>query len=247
MGATFKEKGPREVTRGFKALIIARGVWLEEKLSLQEKVFLAEIDSLDSDDMGCYANNSYFAKFFGISTRRVQQILHTLAKKGLISLEVNKAQGNARTIKILTKQVSLDPYERSCAPSRNILRGPHEIHFASHNKEENVFNNINIREYNTQEHISFSFETGSFEKITPKQIQIWSEAYPAVDIELAIKQAAQWLLSNPKKAKSNYRRFLTNWFARQQERGGTKGGIPNVRKYRDNTTYQQHDPAAIEL
>jgi len=32
----------------------------------------------------------------------------------------------------------------------------------------------------------------------------------------------EWLLSNPKKRKKNYRRFITNWLTRSQEKGGTK-------------------------
>ena len=115
--------------------------------------------------------------------------------------------------------------------------------------EENTFKNTEIKEKNTKEKVSFSFETGKFENITPEEIQDWSQAYPAVNIELTIRQAAQWLLANPTKAKSNYRRFLTNWFARCQERGGTSGtrGVFYGRKYRQNTTYEQRDPKAIEL
>ena len=32
----------------------------------------------------------------------------------------------------------------------------------------------------------------------------------------------EWLLSNPSKRKGNYRRFITNWLSRSQERGGSK-------------------------
>lgn len=40
---------------------------------------------------------------------------------------------------------------------------------------------------------------------------IWQEAYPGIDIEGEIKKAKAWLLSNPKKAKSDFRRFINNW------------------------------------
>ena len=75
---------------------------------------------------------------------------------------------------------------------------------------------------NKKEKIYFSLEIRQFENIQPQDIPFWTEAYPAVDIGLSIKQAAQWLVSNPTKLKKNYRRFLTNWFARTQERGGNK-------------------------
>lgn len=81
-----------------------------------------------------------------------------------------------------------------------------------------------IKENNIKEKITFSFQSGGFENITSEDILAWSEAYPAVDVQLAIKQAAQWLISNPSKRKKNYRRFLTHWFARTQEKGGNKHG-----------------------
>ena len=68
--------------------------------------------------------------------------------------------------------------------------------------------------------IEFSYETGKFTGITKKDITDWAEAYPAVNIEITIKAMAQWLISNPSKRKKKVRRFMTNWFARSQEKGG---------------------------
>ncbi|HEG43274.1 MAG TPA: hypothetical protein ENH94_04410 [Phycisphaerales bacterium] len=79
----------------------------------------------------------------------------------------------------------------------------------------------------------FLLQEGKFKNITPEDLTQWSEAYPAVDIQLSIKQAAQWLVSNPTKLKKNYRRFLTNWFMRTQENGGNKEGGKNGRTKKD--------------
>jgi len=70
--------------------------------------------------------------------------------------------------------------------------------------------------------ISFSFESREFQNIQPSDVGLWASAFPAVDIPLAIKQAAAWLIANPTKRKSNYSRFLTTWFSKEQERGGNK-------------------------
>ena len=32
----------------------------------------------------------------------------------------------------------------------------------------------------------------------------------------------EWLLANPSKKKKNYRRFITNWLTRTQDKGGSK-------------------------
>lgn len=73
-----------ETKRGFKGVWIPKEIWLSPKLSLQEKVFLVEIESLDNED-GCFASNAHFAKFFGLSKGRVSQVITELEKKELIT------------------------------------------------------------------------------------------------------------------------------------------------------------------
>ena len=76
--------------RNFKGIWIPKEIWLNEELTLQEKVMLVEIDSLDNEETGCYASNSYFAKFFKLSNARVTQIINSLVSKGFISTNYQK-------------------------------------------------------------------------------------------------------------------------------------------------------------
>jgi len=69
--------------------------------------------------------------------------------------------------------------------------------------------------------INFNFFLEKWENITDQDRERWAEAYPACDIKLEILAMAEWLLSNPKKKKSNYRRFVTNWLSRKQDKGGS--------------------------
>jgi hypothetical protein len=63
-----------------------------------------------------------------------------------------------------------------------------------------------------------------WEGITVEDKKGWREAYPACNIELELKRMIEWIISNPEKGKkSNWRRFITGWLMRQQDRGGTKG------------------------
>jgi hypothetical protein len=90
--------------RNFKGVWIPKEIWLSKNLSLQEKVFLVEIDSLDQGDRGCYAGNEYFSKFFGLSLNRCSSIISSLHKKNFISLYVNKESGKSiRTIVSLAR------------------------------------------------------------------------------------------------------------------------------------------------
>jgi len=70
--------------------------------------------------------------------------------------------------------------------------------------------------------IYFDFKKRKFFNITIEDKAGWLEAYPAVDIDHELNGMREWLLSNPSKKKKNYRRFITNWLTRAQEKGGSK-------------------------
>lgn len=71
------------MSRGFKGIWIPKEIWESKEMSMQEKVFLAEIHSLDNEN-GCIASNAYFAEFFGLSKSSVSRVVSSLSKKGLI-------------------------------------------------------------------------------------------------------------------------------------------------------------------
>ena len=73
--------------RQFKGIWIPSEIWLTEELSLQEKVVLVEIDSLEDEEKGCYASNKYFATFFKLSPGRISQILSNLVDKDYIDIK----------------------------------------------------------------------------------------------------------------------------------------------------------------
>lgn len=87
--------------REFKGIWIPKEIWLSE-LTLSEKVFLAEIDSLSSNKKDCFASNAYFAKFFQMSKARCSQVIGSLEKKGLIeiTLKMKDRQVVERRIKL---------------------------------------------------------------------------------------------------------------------------------------------------
>lgn len=67
-------------------------------------------------------------------------------------------------------------------------------------------------------------ETWAYEGVTDQDFESWAEAYPAVDLKSEIRRSIEWVRSNPAKGKKNqWRKFITGWLGRCQERGGTKG------------------------
>jgi len=67
--------------------------------------------------------------------------------------------------------------------------------------------------------------------ITDKDKEAWKKAYPACDVELELLKMIEWIKANPAKGKkSNYRRFITGWLSRQQDKGGSFRGQPGQQK-----------------
>lgn len=74
-------------TRDFKGVWIPKEVWLNPNLTFLEKGILAEIDSLSSEDKGCFASNEYLADFCGCSVTKVSLAISKLVDLGYIYLE----------------------------------------------------------------------------------------------------------------------------------------------------------------
>jgi len=93
--------------------------------------------------------------------------------------------------------------------------------------------------------IIFDFHEGKFINISEEQKTRWKIAYPACNVDLCILQAAEWLISNPSKSKSDYLKFLTNWLKREQDHGGTKG-IPITEKKLDPAEFMRRHEADLK-
>jgi len=93
-----------EKTRNFQGLWISKILWFNQELSIQEKMFLVEINSLDNEKY-CYASNSYFSEFFQLSCNRCSEIIKGLEKKELIKITYirEKKAIKSRTIEVLEK------------------------------------------------------------------------------------------------------------------------------------------------
>lgn len=85
--------------RDFKGVWIPSEVWLDEDLKKMEMLLYVEIDSLSSDKKGCYASNQHFAKFLGISTSRVSQLIKKLVEKKYITFQLFYKKGTKRVVR----------------------------------------------------------------------------------------------------------------------------------------------------
>ena len=83
--------------RGFKGIWIPKEIWFDERLNALDKVILAEIDSLDNSDDGCYASNEHIADFCQCTARKVSAAITKLKDLGYIYIKA--FDGRKRVIK----------------------------------------------------------------------------------------------------------------------------------------------------
>lgn len=159
--------------RGFKGIWIPKEIWLNKELSAIEKILLAEIDSLDNGS-GCYASNEYFAKFFDLSVRRIQQCLKHLTEMGYISISTDA----------ITKQ-------RYIKVNNHFI--PCEENFVEETKETSpIYNSINNKENINNTNVLFMPHETTTKKTT-KKAKVFSECLSLVYSKFDDDDLIQWL------------------------------------------------------
>jgi len=137
--------------RDFKGIWIPKIIWLNKDLSIMEKLFLVEIDSLDNEN-GCFASNAHFSEMFDISKGRCTQIIKSLESKGFVKIQLIRDQKviSKRLVRVVNKLNTL--VNKLNTPSENIKQGYLE------NDEGSNTNTNNTNTNNTKEDIgAFAF------------------------------------------------------------------------------------------
>ena len=186
----------KKENRAFKGVWIPAEIWLSKNLSITEKVFLAEINSLDNKD-GCFASNQYFSDFFELSSTRCSHIITSLKKKGFISRKVIFEDGTKvvkkRILRIIDKSypladMTIPPCENDYNPLADMTIPPCENDQYNNTKSNNIKSN-NIKE---KKDFSFSDEDTNISK-TPlrkkrQSSQIKKQDYVQEQKQTFIKQ-----------------------------------------------------------
>jgi DnaD/phage-associated family protein len=97
--------------RPFKGIWIPAEIWLDEKLTVTEKVLYAEIDSFCSKGRECFCSNAHFAKVLQVSERQVRRLLCSLEEKGFIGRRVVYKEGSKEVDKRYLKAVPPKPFD----------------------------------------------------------------------------------------------------------------------------------------
>ena len=185
--------------RGFKGIWIPREIWLSKELTINEKVLLAEIDSLDNDE-GCFASNDYFATFLGLSKERTRKIIASLKDKGYISIELIYKEGtkevDKRIIRVIKGYGQIQPYGQN--QPGGMGKNDQDIS-KSYNKKNNT-NKEPRHKYGEYKNIL----------LTDKELEKLISDYGKPIIDEYIQKMDEWIELNGKRYK-NYNLALRKW------------------------------------
>ena len=117
-----------ETNRDFKGVWIPKEIWLDKRLNALDKIILAEIDSLDNDESGCFASNKYIAEFCGCSETKVSTAVSKLIELGYLSAA--GFDGRQRKLKSCLSNFERQGFKNCKADFQNL-------------KDINIDNNIN--------------------------------------------------------------------------------------------------------
>lgn len=144
-----------ERNRDFKGVWIPRSIWLNDNLTMLEKVILVEVDSLDNAEH-CTAGNEYLSQFCQCSESKVSGAIKKLQDLGYI--EVIAFDGRHRRIRSCLLESTKQPPKKYEADSEKVKA----INIAS-NLASNlaIYNDETSSSYNpsTSKEENFSEET----------------------------------------------------------------------------------------
>ena len=132
--------GDKNLKRKVKGIWIPIEIWETKELTLQQKVFLAEIDSLSNNESGCWASNAWFAQQFGISQDRASRVISSLVALGLISLTLRYKENSKEVIRRTLKILGPLPVETPIPPGGNAGTPP------GGNAEDRIYKKDNTKE-----------------------------------------------------------------------------------------------------
>ena len=76
-----------------------------------------------------------------------------------------------------------------------------------------------------------------YDNIPQNLLDMWSKAYPNVDIKVENEKARVWLLSNTNKAKKDFKGFTNRWLGKACQNGGS---IPVVMEHKVEKQIKEH-------
>lgn len=139
-----------EINRDFKGIWIPKEIWLDKRLNALDKIILAEIDSLDNDENGCFASNKYIAEFCGCSETKVSTAISKLIDFGYLSAV--SFDGRQRKLKSCLSNFERQGFRNCKAAFQNLkdINIDNNIDNISSKSDDNTDGQLSLTEDNSE-------------------------------------------------------------------------------------------------
>lgn len=210
--------------------MVYQNVTRNKNISAAAKGLYAYLSSFCGVEDECYPSVETITKEMSMGKDTFYRHINALVAAGVV--EKRQAEGDGgkfgRTVYRLTHEVVISDFP---FPQNEDTDRPETVP-----KETNI-NNTNINNINNNNSIigadlekTFSDQSGILLPLNDKttynvplsKINLWTNAYPAVDVRQELLKMTSWLDSNPqrKKTRRGVERFIVNWLSKEQDKGG---------------------------
>lgn len=148
------------MNRDFKGVWIPKEIWLNEELTLLEKIIFVEIDSLDNENH-CVAGNEYFATFCNCSESKVTKAIKKL--KELNMIEELSFDGRHRKLRVVKS--TMQSSKKYDAESQKV-------------RTNNIDNNTDNKKVLSKDNTTKNFQFG---KQKPKKESLYTKCVSLID------------------------------------------------------------------
>lgn len=165
--------------RDFKGVWIPKEIWLNEQLTLIEKIIFVEIDSLDNEEH-CTAGNDYLANFCGCSERKVTEAIKKLCDLGYI--EIVSFNGRLRKIRVVKNAMESSKICESGSQnlqSNNIYNNT--VNKKSFSKEKEEVSDYDSHMYSPEEMKKEFLGSSRRNSTRPKKQSLYSKCVAEID------------------------------------------------------------------
>ena len=182
----------------------------------------------------CHLQHWSKYKFTEREYRTAKQIL--LMRKHIIIIETNRTRQKSTTgsttgstlvqlISSTVYDIGLESIDDRIDDRETTDRRPRddkqEVYKNTSSYEEDIQKEVaqSAKRLRSKDFLSFDFEKWEYTGITEKDIADWRMIYPHIDVAIEGKKSIEWLKANPSRnKKKNWRKFLTGWFGRSDEK-----------------------------
>lgn len=231
--------------------LVYQDVTRNKNIAASAKGLYAYLSSFCGVTDECYPSVDTITKEMGMGKDTFYRHINALVAAGVVEKSQTTGEGGkfGRTVYKLTHEVVISDFPIT---QNKDTDKPETVAKETNN------NNININSINNNNNniicsesdksapnpsgILLPLNDKTFYDVSLDKIELWKEAYPAVDVKNELKRMIAWLDSNPtkKKTRRGVERFINNWLARTQDSGGSKGqSMPSTEKSSEPESHQE--------